>query len=700
MSNTKAPGSETHRLARLLSARSVAVVGASSDPTKISGRPIAYMKRQGFYGEILPVNPSRPEIQGLRSYPSLSAIGHPVDLVIIGTPGEMVEGIVREGISAGARGFVIFSSGFAESGEDGRKLQERLSQLARETGTAIIGPNCLGIISAPSGLVASFTTALEENLTKEGGFSFVSQSGALAAYWLDMISSAGLGFRHWISTGNESDVDLAESVEFLADDEGTQVIGLYVEDVKNTERFRQALKKAANAGKPVFAIKAGRSSSGAAAAASHTGALAGDDALYQACFDQYGVSRVDSLSEMIGAAKLYAMNSVPRGDRVGILSVSGGAGVLLADECDHHDLLVTPYEASTLQKLSALLPAFGTAGNPLDLTGSVLQNTAMFEGTLDAIGHDQNIDIGVLFIGLMHSISASLTQSILQTKAATGKPFVVVWTGARKNSIERLEAANIPVFTDIPEAIRALGLVRSSERRRQKAALSLDVSIGSGRYGGPTTDLSEVDGKALIAKQFPDIVPSGFLAKYDADLEKIQFDPNQRYVLKLQSSWLLHKSDVGAVRLGVKPEDIQTVFENLISLGWQLQINFQGVLIEPMVPFDHELVLGLRKDPTFGPILTVGRGGTAVEMDPDVCIRLLPLSTDEVRKMLEGLRFARMLRGFRGKPGADIPAVAKQISNLANWFANDETLAEVEINPLVVCGSDVRVLDALIRTYK
>src|SRR5437868_1228329 len=277
---TLAAAGGSDRLDALLNARSVAIVGASADPTKISGRPIAYMLARGYTGQLYPVNPGRQEVQGLRCYPNLTAIGKPVDLAIIGTAAANAESAVLEGIASGVKAFVIFSSGFAELDEAGRALQQRLTQLAEVHGVAIVGPNCLGVVNAGTGLMATFTTALESHPLRQGRFSFVSQSGALGAYWMDIVLRSGIGFSHWITTGNECDVDAAEALNFLVSDPNTEVIGLYIEDIRRTEAFRHALDRAARAGKPVIAIKAGRSSAGAAAAASHTGALAGDDALY------------------------------------------------------------------------------------------------------------------------------------------------------------------------------------------------------------------------------------------------------------------------------------------------------------------------------------------------------------------------------------------------------------------------------------
>jgi acyl-CoA synthetase (NDP forming) len=385
-----------------------------------------------------------------------------------------VEEAIEDGVKAGVRSFVVLRSGFSEHDCEGARRQARLTELARRHDIGVVGPNCLGVINAQTGLIASFTTAMEENALTPGGFGFVSQSGALAAYWLDLVLQAGLGVSRWVTTGSECDIDIAASLGMLVEDPQTKVIGAYIEDIKDGPAFRDALRDAASAGKPVFLIKAGRSS--VAAAASHTGAIAGEDRVYQACFDQYGAVRVASVSEMIDAAKLALHEAAPVDCRVGVLSVSGGAGVMLADA---------------------------------------------------------------------------------------------------------LEGAATAVTT-------------------------------------------------------------------------------------------------------------------LLARGRQAGVACHGVLIEEMAPFDIELIAGLRRDPVFGAILMVGRGGVEVELSADVAMGLLPLSPDEVAALLRSLRSARLFEGFRGRPPVDVAGVARILSGVGDQFLADPRINEIEIDPLAVRGSSPIALDALI----
>ncbi len=685
-----------HRLEALLNARSVAVIGASADPARISGRPIAYMRARGYGGAIYPVNPGRTEVQGLRCYPSVAAIGRPVDLAIIGTAAAHVEGAVREGIAAGVKAFVVFSSGFAELDEAGRALQARLTELARQHDVAIVGPNCLGVANSRCGLLATFTTALESHALQPGGFSFVSQSGALGAYWMDIILRSGIGFSQWITTGNECDVDAAEAIDFLVSDPDTRVIGLYIEDIRRIGAFRAALERAARAGKPVIAIKAGSSSAGAAAAASHTGALAGDDALYDVCLQQHGALRVRSLTEMMDAARLLLHDAAPRGPRLAVMTVSGGAGVLIADACEPLGLELPRLRPEVTQALVPVLPSFVHPGNPLDITGNVLQDTPMISRAMQCLAADRETHGIVLFIGMMHSIADAFVQALSQARAQVHCPIAVIWVGAMESSIQALEAAGIPVFLDIPQAVQAMARCLQMQRDRARIVQRAEAPAApvAADNGQSLPTLSEWDGKQLLAGQKSVHIPKGWLLQAGGPRPAAGLP--YPVVAKLQSPQLLHKSDAGGVLLRIQDDRaLQEAVERLYQVGAGLGIPIQGVLAEQMLPFDHELLLGLRRDPRFGPVLTLARGGVEAELDPDVASLLLPATVEDIAQMLGRLRCFKLLQGFRGRPGVDVAALARSIAGLCGWFM-EQPLRELEINPLAVKGDQAWALDALV----
>lgn len=684
------------RLSAIMNARSVAIVGASSDPGKITGRPLAYMLAHGYAGRLYPVNPARSEVQGLRSYKSLAAIGEPVTLALIGTGAAQVEGVIAEGLAAGIKSFVVFSSGFAETGEAGRAMQDRLRELARQAGATIVGPNCLGLANAATGLVASFTTAMEAAFVQRGGFSLVSQSGALGAYWLDIVLRTGLGFSQWITTGNECDLGMAEALDFLADDPDTLVIALYIEDIRDTPAFRRALARAAAARKPVIAIKSGRSDAGAAAAASHTGAVAGDDALYDACLRQHGALRVNSLTEMVDVARLFLFDSVPRGTRLAVMSVSGGAGVMIADEAEALHLSVPAFADETCEALGEVLPSFARAANPLDVTGQVVQDSAGISRALEAVATDPNVDAVVLFVGMMHSIAKVFTDAVAAVRRRAGRPIIVVWVGAMPETIAMLEGSRIPVFTDIPPAVRALAAAIRARRLQAAAARSCPSVPSFAAAAGAAHAITEWDGKQLLHLQASVAVPQGVLL--DAQVEPVRLPSRLRFPVaaKLQSAQLLHKSEADAVILRIRTDaELGDAVRRLRRIGAERGLQVQGVLVEEMVDAEHELLVGLRRDPRFGPVLTVGRGGVEVELDADASSCLLPADASQIAAMLQSLRSARLFAGFRGRPAVDVPALADRIAGLSEWFARQPDLQEVEINPLAVRDGDAWALDVL-----
>lgn len=685
-------------LAPLFEARSVAVVGASDNPARIGGRPIAYMKAMGFSGVLYPVNPKRTEVQGLRAYPDLADLPGPVDLVVIATPADAVESTLRTAARIGACGAVVFSSGFSESGAAGAERQLRLQAIAKEGGVALIGPNCLGLFDPHTGVAASFTTALEGGAVAPGALACISQSGAMAAYWLDMVRNASIGVSRWISTGNEADVDVAAALEFMAHDERTRVICLYIEDIKDGARFRAAAIAAREAGKALIAIKAGRSEAGAKAAASHTGALAGKPEVYDAFLRQFGVIVVRSLTEMVQVAEILLNRQVPMGDRLGIMSVSGGAGVMLADEAAAAGFSVPLLSPDTGAALASVLPEFAAAQNPIDLTGSIVQHPEGLGTALRIVAGAPEIDALVLFIGLMHSIADPLADAMIALPSEIARRVIVVWMGAPTHAEQRLTAAGLTVFNDIPEAIAALSAARAPLRSPLRGRMPHRETAPSQLAQFKT--LSEHAAKALLSRLGGVSVPAGRLVRSAADLTALP--NNGPWAAKLQSSQMTHKTEHGAVRLGIRDHgSLAQAVDDLLAIAARLEVGTDGVLIEPMQSGVAELLVGLRRDPQFGPFLVLGRGGTAVELEPDTRLAFLPLSDDEIVAILQSLRCAPLFSGFRGQQPVDLTTTATAIGNLARAFTNAPEVAEIEINPLALpavnskAGTTPVALDAL-----
>ena len=713
-----AADTERNPLDRLFNARSIAIVGASDDLAKAGGRVLNSLLRNQFGGNVYPVNPARPRIQGLQAYPSLTAIGEPVDLVIIAVAAAEVENQLRRAIAAKAGGFVVFASGFAETGDAGAALQASIAKLVREAGVPMIGPNCLGIMNGNNAMLGSSTIVMADRRLPPGTYGFISQSGALGTYWLDMAMQAGIGVSNWVSTGNEAAVDLAACLDYLVEDEQTTLIGLYIEGVRDGAAFRRAVRKAFLKRKPILVLKSGRSRQGATAAASHTGALAGEDAAYQALFDQYNMLRVATLTEMSHCADMLLAQPRCPGRSVVIISVSGGAGVLMTDAAIEAGFAVPDFSAETKAALARILPSFAAPQNPIDLTTQIITQPTMVREILRAISHGSSFDGVLIFVGGLAQIAEELADALV-SEIPRDRPCAVVWQAVSPTAVEAVRRRGIPVYGEITDAVAAMGA---------------QMRLANGWEGPPPPEpgaapraadgrfLVEHESKALVCGRTGLRRPRGFLAENVEDVRAGADELTFPLVAKLQSPDILHKSGSGAIVLRLMDgAGAATAAERMLQAAAAKGIACDGVLVEEMVDFEHEFLVGLRSDPVFGPMLLVGRGGVNVELDPDVARAFLPVGPAEIVRMIGSLRCAPLLAGFRGAPACDfraissadgpllagfrgapacdIPVVAQAVDSLARLYLGDPTLQEIEINPMVIDASGkVTILDALVRT--
>ena len=689
-------------LERMFEPRSIAIVGASSDARKTGGRPLLYLVKHGFKGKLYPVNPGRASIGEHTCYPSLSAIGAPVDLALLLSPAEQVEDIILEGIECGVRNFIVFSSGFAELGvAEGVDLQARLTQLARDSGVSILGPNCVGIMNADTQLCATIASIGETADLTPGVASLVSQSGAISGYWLDKVLRAGLGFSKWISSGNECDIDLADAIDYLATDDRTRVIGLYIESIRSPRKLRAAISKARRNGKFLVALRSGRSEAGAAAVASHTAALASDSDVADAFLRQNGISQVESITQMVDVAKVFAAYGGIQLTSPAVASISGGAGALLADALTIGGFQLKPPSADTCKRIESFLPSFGKAANPLDVTGAAGAQPKLFGDCFAALMSDESYDFGIVFLGLLHGISDVLASGIVEASRTSGRPTVVIWMGAPPAVVATLQSHGIAVFDDIPQAIEAISLANSV------ADVASSPTSGSAepacslepRYAGPA--LSEYGARKHIGHQDSvDIVwPVSSLVKRVDQIDDACVRMGFPLVAKLQSAALLHKTEHGAVILGIADaRAAAAAAEKLFAIGERLGIECEGVMLQGMLKFRHELIVGLRWDPVFGPVLLVGRGGTDVEHQRDAAIVHLPATVENIEQAVRSLRMApALLRPRAGSP-VDLTRLARAIAEIAELYLRSEDIFELEINPLVIQDDgSVAALDVLMR---
>ena len=685
-------------LDRALNPQSIAVVGASDDPNKLGSRPMALLRLHQFAGAVIPVNPSKSTVMESTSYPSVSAIGHPVDLVLVMTPAGAVEATVDDALKAGAKAFVVFASGFAEQDAEGIALQERIKRKLDAAGAIMIGPNCVGIMNAHNRLCATIASIGQVMEFRRGPVSLVSQSGAIGGYWLDKVIRSGIGFSKWITSGNEANVSMADCVTFLADDPETKVITLYLEAIRQPVQLREALRHAASKAKPVLALRAGRSSAGAEAVASHTAAIAGGNEASAAFLRQYGVIEVSSLTEMVDTLKLLTSGTIAAVRRPAVISVSGGAGALVTDSLSEIGLAITHPDEATGGKLADVMPSFVKPRMPLDLTGTVGVDPYLLGRVLKPIAASGLYDAIVIFIGLMHGTADGLCESIIGVTDEAPSRVIVVWISAPPRALETLQARGIPVFEDIPNAMRALQALNRSSEFLAAPWPDPPYAVKARRPGEPKP-LSEAQGQAVLGTDFPLSLPAGALVKpgdsLDAELSALQFP----LVAKLQSGELLHKTEHGAILLNLKtPKEATDAVTRLLAIGEKLGIPVDGVLLQEMIAHDHEMIIGLRLDVTLGPMLLIGKGGTEVEFEQDTMIGFLPLAPDQIEAAIGNLKMAHRLRGSRGRAGVDISKLAEQVSALCRFFASRDDIAEIEVNPAAIDKQGQMVaLDLIVR---
>ena len=692
----RADPSGAGRLDRMLNARSVAVVGASDDLRKPGGRVVNALLHNHFPGRIYPVNPGRDRIQGLDCYPSLDAIKEGVDLVILSVAADEVPGQLRLGCDCEVGGFVVFASGFSETGAEGAARQAEIARIVQQAGIPMIGPNCLGVMNGNRRMLASSTVVMGGRDLPAGNYGFATQSGALGTYWLDMSMKAGLGVSSWISTGNEADVDLAACLDYLVEDEETEVIGLYIEGVRDGAAFRAAARKAFERRKPVLVLKSGRSRQGATAAASHTGALAGEDETYDAVFRQYNIWRAESLTDMANQAQILLTQPRSSGQRVAVISVSGGAGVLMTDAAVAEGLDVPDFTPETKAQLAQILPGFATPQNPVDLTAQIVMHKTMLREVLKIISDGTGYDGLLVFMGGLSQIAEELADALV-SELPRHMPCALTWQAAPEEAVQKVRARGIPVYGEIRDAARALaGQFRLGAGWTGPLPAEAPPIRQGGRSGG--TFAVEHRSKDLLCGATSLQRPNGVVVTDPGALTTAGAALRPPFVVKLQSPEMPHKSGSGGIALGLRSiEAAAEAARSMIDAANGRGLAVEEVLIEEMVPFDHEFIVGLRCDPVFGPMLVLGRGGVTVELEPDVARAFLPLDAGQIEDLIRSLRAAPLLAGFRGAPPCDVAALARVVAELCELYLRDETLVEIEINPLVVDRAGrVVALDALV----
>ncbi|HEY1266344.1 MAG TPA: acetate--CoA ligase family protein [Candidatus Binatia bacterium] len=682
---------------RMFYPRSVAVVGASGDADKFTGRVLKHLLKSRFKGLIFPVNPNRKEVQGVRAYSNLREIQEPIDVAVMMVPNSRLFDALEDCRAKDVAAALVLNSGFAEAGDDGKRLQEKLGAFARESGIRICGPNCNGYVNVLDKLIIGTSGAFDRAEFVPGDIAFLVQSGGVAGVLLDLAQDKKIGLSYCVSVGNEADLDIADFVEHLAEDARTNVIALFVEGVDDGRRFLAAVEKAKARGKQVVTCKVGRSAKGHQAASAHTGKLAGSSLVWSQAMKRAGVAEVADIEELVETANLMSKFRTSSGNRLAILTLSGGQGVLLADLCDAHGIALPP-PSSSAGALREALPEFAGLANPIDLTGQASGEPEVLERVIRSLADDSDYD-AVLLVLVASPVAARLwTERIARFAPELPKPVAVLWTGGRGLDEWRnqLLDARVPMFSSATVAIRSFAGYFASTATAQHVTANVDAMRAKKAReflrGRIAEGIAEPEAKE-IAKMYDIPVPREFLVTNEKEAADAARSLNNAVAMKLISPDILHRSDRGFVRLGIAtPEAAADCYRDLVSRAGGARV--RGVLVQPMVRGVVETIAGISYDAQFGPVVLFGSGGVIAELANDVAMRLCPVSADDCRAMIAETKAGKLLAGYRGAAAGDIEAVVRVLLSLSDLAVElGPAVKEMDINPLIAAEKGAVAVD-------
>ena len=687
----------------IMSPKSVAIVGASDDKGRIGGKPLSYMLDQNYSGKIFPVNPKHQTIQGLKSYKSLTEIEDDLDFVLVAVPSIHVTNVLNEAVKKKAKTALIFSSGFAEMGGIGKEYQDEIENISKNSSLRIIGPNCLGLFNAESNFYPTFTSAIDRAAPIPGGIAIASQSGAYGSHIYMVSHQRGLGINYWITTGNEADISVSEAIQFLAEDEKVHTIMAYVESVKDGKMFTKALDTARQEKKPVILMKVGRSDVGAAAANSHTASLAGEDAIYSEVIRAHGAYRVRSTEEMLDVAYATKPRIYPSGKNLGIVTISGGGGVLMADAANDEGLNVKPMPKEAQQNLKKIVP-FASPMNPVDVTAQFFNDLSLVPTFTDVMLSKGGYD-GI--IGFWTSVpgSSKFTQPLLDALKTAMKEYsdkIFINCMVAPNEIyKKYENEGFLCIEDPTRAVVSMAALMhfgSEFNKNVEKVESLEIK----KLNIPKRKLNEFETTNLLSK-FGINMNKCHLIKNKSELEFIfKNEKNKKFVMKVVSNEIEHKTEVGGVKLNIKTLDealksFDDITENILTKKPNIKID--GIMIAPMIEKGIEVILGAKIDPVFGPFIVFGLGGIYAEAIKDVAFVEAPANKKMVVEMIKRLKSSKIFEGDRGIK-INYDRLVDTIVKLSNFiYAHKDHVKEIEMNPVIVNEKNVIGLDALIINY-
>ena len=694
------------KLDAIFSPQSVAVIGASTTPGKVGHDIFANILKGGYRGVLYPVNPGARSVLSVRAYPTITEVPDDVDLAMIILPPQICQKAVEASIQKGVKGLIIVSAGFREVGAEGLAIENRIISMCQEAGIRVIGPNCLGVINPLSAvqLNASFSA----RMPKPGNISFISQSGALCTAVLDFAADRDFGFSKFISIGNKADVDELDLLRYLHHDADTEVIMIYLEELRRGAEFIEEVKEITSGDRPtpILAIKSGRTSAGAMAAASHTGALAGSEAVYDAVFSQSGIIRVASIDELFDFATAFAYKNlsnlgklrkkIPDGNRVAIITNAGGPGIVATDMTVSSGLQLAQFHDETLEALSSHLPQTANIHNPVDVIGDATQER--YENALSAVVMDEGVD-GALVILTPQSMTNALgtAESIAKIARRTHKPILCCFMGIVdvSSGAKYLQEQGIPVFKFPENAAKAFGALYKYSRwlnrqtladftfshKTERASEIIETCLQNGQ-----TYLGELEGLELLSCYGFQVLPTQLSTSAE---EAVSLADQMGYpvVMKIVSPQILHKSDARGVFIGLSASDqVSSAYAAIVqnAAAYNPQAEIRGVLVQKMATSGEEMILGMTRYPIFGPLAMFGSGGILVEVFQDVIFRIAPFQRSEAVRMIRGIKGSKLLDGFRGKPKGDIATLQKLLVAFSDLVCAHPEISEIDINPLIV----------------
>ncbi|MCP3927961.1 MAG: bifunctional acetate--CoA ligase family protein/GNAT family N-acetyltransferase [Bacteroidetes bacterium] len=694
-------------LSKIFKAKTIAVIGASNVPNTVGYALIQNLIGSGYQGIVYPVNIKEKSVQGVRCYNKVEEIPDKIDLAVIATPSRTVPGLVWECGEAEVGGVVVISAGFKEAGEKGQEMVKKILKIGKEYNMRIVGPNCLGFINPELNLNVSFAS----KTAKPGRIAFISQSGALCTAILDWAEAQNVGFSHFVSIGSMIDVSFHDLIDYFGNDPKTSSILIYMESLTDARKFLSAARAFARS-KPIIVLKAGKSSEGAKATLSHTGSLAGNDAVFDAAFQRSGVIRVDTIAQLFDCAQALSMQRRPAGNRLAIVTNAGGPGVLATDHLMEHGGALAQLSEKTMEKLNAVLPPTWSHGNPIDVIGDA--SAERYKNAVDACIRDENVD-GVLVILTPQAVTdaESVAKEMVNISKRTNKTILAAWMGEEdvQGGRDIMERGNIPtyrfpesavdVFLSMYHYSRNLDLLYETpgtiphefEPDVKATKKLINKSIKEKRY-----QLTELEGKQLM-KYYDIPIAEGGIVSSAEDAAKKASEIGYPVVMKIASPDIAHKTDIGGVKLRIRSEQdainaYNQIMESVTTAKPDAEIH--GVLVEQMISKKYEVLIGSKKDPIFGPVIVFGMGGVTVEVFKDMHIGLPPLNMALAQRIIEETKIFKILKGYRGMEAVDIKAIQFLLYKFAYLVMDFPEIKEIDVNPFVVDADGGVVLDAVV----